>query len=78
VRAASPALSIILSINSGGLGPTAGYTVDKRPDHGSLDGERATRKTDSGPLAVSPIRPLSHLSNGHTDTSWTLSAAPEA
>jgi hypothetical protein len=55
-------LSIILSINSGQPGPTAGDSEDKRADQSSPGGPGPTNWTTSGPLAVSPIRPLSHLS----------------
>ncbi len=68
-------LSIILSINSGQLAGTAAHPADEPADQSGVGGIQITPGTVSGPLAVSPIRPLSHLSNGHNDTAWTPRAA---
>ena len=62
VRTQSLGLSIILSINSRQPGHTRAHLADKSADHRGLGGLWLTSWTAYGPLAVSPIRPLSHLS----------------
>jgi hypothetical protein len=60
---ANSPLSIILSINAGGTGWTASNCTDHVAGRSVPNGSRTTRRSAWGGLAVSPIRPLSHLSS---------------